>query len=45
LSKLLYCHGRCERTGLTQGDSGIKYLLQEGMSREGSSLAKHCGPI
>lgn len=26
---------------LTQGELGIKYLLQEGMSRKGSSLAEH----
>jgi hypothetical protein len=28
-----------------KGDSGIKYLLQEGKFRKGSSLAEHLGPI
>ena len=27
----------------TQGEAEIKYLLQEGMSRKGSSLVKDCG--
>lgn len=34
-------NGRCECIPLTRGESVIKYLLQEGMPRMGSSL----GPI
>jgi hypothetical protein len=46
LSKLLYLlYGRCECIHITQGEPEIKYLLQEGMPRKGSSLAKHSEPI
>ena len=37
-------YGRCESIHLTQGEPGIKYLLQEGMPRKGSSLAKSLEP-
>ena len=33
--------GRCECIHLTQGEAGIKYTLQEGMPRKGSSLTNH----
>ena len=36
-----FIHGRCEYMCLTQGEPEIKYLLQEGMPRKGSSLARH----
>ena len=37
-------HGRHECICLTQGKQGIEYLLQEGMPRKGSSLAKSLEP-
>lgn len=33
--------GHCECIHLTQGEWGIKYLLQEGVNRKESSLAEH----
>jgi hypothetical protein len=45
LSKLFYCYGGCECMCLTQGEQGIKYLLQEGLPGKESSLAKHSRPI
>lgn len=40
-----FIYGGCECIHLTQGEPGIKYLLQEEMPRKGSSLAKHLKPI
>lgn len=37
--------GECECIYLTLGEPEIKCLLQEGMCREGSSLAEHLVPI
>ena len=39
-----FIHGRCEYMCLTQGEPEIKYLLQEGMPRKGSSLVKYMKP-
>ena len=35
----------CKCIHFTQDKAGIKCLLQEGMSRKGSSLAEHSEPI
>jgi hypothetical protein len=35
-----FIHGGCRYIPLTYGESEIKYLLQEGMPRKRSSLAK-----
>ena len=37
--------GECEHIYLTQDERDIKYLLQEGMPRKGSSLVEQLGPI
>jgi hypothetical protein len=40
-----FSHGRSGCICLSHSEPEIKYLLQEGMPRKGSSLTKHSGPI